>query len=413
MTKCETVVLKNGIRLVMCEDKTKNKTFMEIIVKFGGLTRNFEIDGEKYEVKPGLAHLLEHALVENSIYGNMFDYLSDKYVNFNATTSTNQTSFYMHTVYDAEEHLKELINIVNKTNFDVGSLDKTKAPVLEEIKRGRDRNYEEFRLASINAVLVNNKMVNNLGQEEDILSCTPEHLKFIHDVFYKPVNQTIALCGNFDIEHFKKVIEETYDKIEFSNYNYNLLDKHEDDEITEDFVKIVKPDLDEVVKISFKINISHLSPKERVKLSFYGSYFLDYNFDDSSKAFKKIKNEKLSPYSIGRSVNTTFEDYLIISLSLYGTDVEAFKSIVFDIVKNKSYDEEMFNLMKKQTMIELINRDEHCSRMIGPYLSNVVDYKYYEVDKLSDIEEFTIEDYLSTLNSLDFSKVSVAVQVKE
>lgn len=413
MTKCETCVLKNGIRLVMCEDQTKNRTFMEIIVNYGGANQKFKCNDQEYEIIPGTAHLLEHTLIEASEYGNMFDYLSDKYVSFNASTSSRQTTFYMDTVYDASDRLLELINVVNKTAFNDELLEKTKAPVIEEIRRGADRQYEEFSLASLNSVLSQNVFINNLGTSEDIAKIDSEYLKFIHDVFYRPENQVIALSGNFDSEEVKRLIESAYDKLDNKKYDYKVLDKHEDDEIRESFVKIIKPDLDEIVKLSFKINITSLTPKERVRLSFYISFFLDYNFDDSSEIFKTIKKEQLSPYSVNKNINITYEDYLILSFTLYGNNVDRFKELVLDIVNNKPFDDEMFELMKKENLISLINRNDHCSRMLSPFVSNVVDFKYYDVDKLSDIEEFTKEDYESIMNSLDFSHYTVCVQAKE
>lgn len=413
MTKCETCVLKNGIRLVLCEDKTKNRTFMKIIVNYGGAIKKIKYDGKEYDIIPGAAHLLEHTLIEASEYGNMFDYLSDKYVSFNATTSSKLTSFYMDTVSNAYDRLLELINVVNNASFNDELLDNTKAPVLEEIRMGADRQYEEFAIASINSLLTQNVFINNLGTLEDITKIDSEYLKFIHSVFYRPENQVIALSGNFDSEKVKRIIEDAYDKIEFDDSKYELLDKHEDDEVSKDYVKIIKPDLDEIIKMSFKINIGSLTPKERVKLSFYISFFLDYNFDDSSDLFKTIKKENLSPYSVNRNINTMYDDYIILSFTLYGNNVDRFKELVLDIIDKKPFDEEMFELMKKENLINLINRNDHCSRMLAPFVANVVDFKYYDVDKLSDIEEFTVTDYQNTLNSLDFSHYTICVQTKE
>ena len=108
-----------------------------------------------------------------------------------------------------------------------------------------------------------------------------------------------------------------------------------------------------------------------------------------------------------------YDDYIILSFTLYGNNVDRFKELVLDIVNNKPFDNEMFELMKKENLINLINRNDHCSRMLSPFVSNVVDFKYYDVDKISDIEEFTKEDYENIINSLDFSHYTVCVQTKE
>ena len=123
MIKQETVLLKNKIRLVLSQDKSKNQTYAEIIVNYGSMNNKYQVGNKKYKIKEGLAHLLEHFVVENNVYGNLLEYLSGKYVDCNACTSSRQTSFYINTVFDFETHLEELIRVVNNPVFDENRLE--------------------------------------------------------------------------------------------------------------------------------------------------------------------------------------------------------------------------------------------------------------------------------------------------
>ena len=47
--KTSIKTLKNGLKLILVEDKTKNATTAELIVKYGSVVRNINVDGEDYE----------------------------------------------------------------------------------------------------------------------------------------------------------------------------------------------------------------------------------------------------------------------------------------------------------------------------------------------------------------------------
>ena len=60
--------LKNGLTIVYCQDKTRHSFSLELIIKFGGNNRQFIIDNKEYNLTPGYAHFLEHAIIEHNSY---------------------------------------------------------------------------------------------------------------------------------------------------------------------------------------------------------------------------------------------------------------------------------------------------------------------------------------------------------
>lgn len=73
----------------------------------------------------------------------------------------------------------------------------------------------------------------------------------------------------------------------------------------------------------------------------------------------------------------------------------------------------MFELWKKETLINMIVRDGRVYTSGRAFLDNVLMFDYLDVDKISDIEEFSINDFKNFLNKLDFSNYSIVRQTKK
>lgn len=413
MSKYSTTTLANGVRLVLAENKDKNQTYAEVIVSFGGGVEKYKYNNKKKRITPGLAHLMEHYIVENNINGSMFEYLKEEYVDFNATTSGHKTSFFINTVYDFERHLEELIRTVNIPIFDEEKLEITKKPIIEEIKRTKDRPYSKFNKKMNECSYYYMKNRETTGDEPDVQSIKINDLKEIHDLFYQPKNQTIFIAGNFDSKKIIKLIEKVYANINHPSFDYEVLDKKEIAKVKHKKGHVIDPDVDELINISFKVDLSNLTPKERVKSTFYLSHFLQYNFNDSSNAYITLSKNKDTVYSISTGTSYFVKDLCFIDVGMYGTNLKRFKNIVFDVIKNKYVDKEMFELWKKETLINIIVRDGRVYSSGRAFLDNILTFDYLDIDKISDIEEFSLNDYKEFLNKLDFKNYSIVRQTKK
>ena len=145
MIKTYKRTLKNGLTILMVPDETKNMTQAKLMVNYGAAIRKIRANNKTYQIPFGLAHLLEHNIVENSIYDNAIAYFNQNYVASNAYTTDFRTMFYIDVVCDFEKHLEELITMVNKPLF-TNKLNEIKKPIYEEIKRKQDtHNYNYIK----------------------------------------------------------------------------------------------------------------------------------------------------------------------------------------------------------------------------------------------------------------------------
>ena len=70
-------------------------------------------------------------------------------------------------------------------------------------------------------------------------------------------------------------------------------------------------------------------------------------------------------------------------------------------------DEEIFDIDKRDTILKIVLRSENLVDTIMPFVSNIVEFNYPYPDTVNDIEEFSYDDFVKTIKSLDFSNYSI------
>ncbi len=412
MKKNDTFVLDNGLRIVMCLDTSKKACYAEIVTRFGSRTEGFIRGGKKHIITPGLAHVLEHAVIDNSPFGNAFDHLKNNFVGFNGFTSSTMTTFYINDILDFENNLVKLIKIVNNPQFNEETLIETKKPIIEEIRKSSDNRFKNFIDAEKRCLYHNHNKLETLGTEEDVTSITNEELRECHDLFYTPSNQIISLAGNFDIERIKKLIIDTYNELSRKKYDFEEIVLEEPLSVNKKSEEVIDNENEELITIDFKVSLDKFSNYERVKLSFYMEYFFRYNFRDGSKIYNYMIDNKYSVYSIDVGYRVE-KNIAYISITSFTNYLNEFKTFVLDIMQNIPYDEEEFEIWKKETIISLILRGEHPNKELGPFVDNIITYDYYDIDTIEDVNSCSIGEFKEFLSGFDFDNYTVVSRRKE
>lgn len=176
MSKIEKVKLENGLTIYLYEDKRKKSTFVDLVTKFGGIHHDFVFDGKKYHIPSGVAHFLEHFLLEHTPYGNLMRLFGKRHLYANGMTSISKTEFYFSGVVHIEDALITLIDAIHRVSFTKEEMD------------------------SINVDMVN----------------------MCYKVFYRPSNECMIIAGNFDKEKMIEKIKECYQKLSFEKGKLSL-----------------------------------------------------------------------------------------------------------------------------------------------------------------------------------------------
>ena len=412
MNKLDTIVLENGLTLYLYPEKRRHSTLFQFITKFGGFTKDFIYEGKEYHIPDGVAHILEHYVVECNEEGNFLEILGKNQMDTNAATHFDVTSFYFEAVEDVELGIDTLLKGINSVTFDNDKLIKIKKPIMQEVRGKSDNKFYHSGILSLKNLFNHYRFRNIGGTLEEIESVTPELLEVCYKAFYQPKNQFIVIAGNYDHDKVISQIKEFYQMHPIEEKEVSLIPPKETIDVNKkEDTLIFKTPMD-FVDFSFKIDISKYSPKELLELTYYLGSFYNQYFGTMSPLYQECVDEKIISAGI-HSGDTIMGDYLIMNIGAYTHDSERFKEkVLYTLNHIDHFDRDAFDLDKNSVLIRMILRDESIYRMIMPFIDNVIVFKYPYLDEVKDVEEMNFHDFKKVISSLDFSHYTV-VTIKE
>ena len=407
MNKINKVVLENGLTIYLYNDKRRHSTFFQFVNLCGGITKDFVVDGKEYHMQDGIAHILEHYVVECNDKGNFLEILGERQMNTNASTHLNMTDFYFETVEDVNFGIKTLLNGIYNITFKKDKLEKLKNPIFQEIRGKSDNKFYHLNRQCNDNLFNKTKFRDIGGTLEEVEKTTIDDLRVFYEAFYQPSNQFIVIAGNFNKKEVLEEIFNFYENLKYTKHDVKVIKPKEELKVNikEDILYFKTPL--EYVNITYKMDMSNYSPEKALKLDFYLVTFFNMFFGTTSETYTKLTKDKVITSSIGCG-NTRLNDTLTVSIGAYTYDVEAFKKAIINTIEEmNSFDEEKFELDKNNCIISMILRDENIFKTIIPFVNNIVDFNYPYVDTVEDIEAFDFEEFKDMIKELDFSHYAI------
>lgn len=409
MNNIECVTLNNGLKIYFYIDKRRHSTFFQHITLFGGKTKDFIVNGKEYHMQDGVAHILEHYIVEENEIGNFLKVLGEKQMSTNASTSFDMTNYYFEAVEDVEFGIKTMIKGIYSPIFNNERLEKIKKPILQEIRGRLDNKFYHSNIETFNNTFENIKTRSVGGTLDEVSNTTLEDITTCFEAFYQPSNQIIVVGGNFDKKSVLKLIKEVYNELQFKKMDVSLIKINEKNNVVKTRSTIKFPTGEEYLEVNFKLNLNSFSVKERLKLDFYINYFFNMFFGVTSPIYKKLVSDKVITTGINCG-DFTLNNFLLVSIGAYTSKLNELEKSILDTINNlDSFDEEMFDIYKKDSTLKMVLRSENLFDTIIPFVNNIVLFNYPYPDKVSDIEEFSFEDFKKMIKSLDFSNYTVTI----
>lgn len=409
MNNIETVKLNNGLTIYFYNDKRRHSTFFQHITLFGGKTKDFIVEDKEYHMQDGIAHILEHYVVEENASGNFLKLLGEAQMTTNASTHFDMTRYYFEAVENVEYGIKTMIKGIYSPVFNEERLEKIKKPILQEIRGKMNNKFYHSNQETLNNCF-NKISVRSIGGSlEDVSKTTLEDIITCFETFYQPDNQFIVVGGNFDKDKILKIIEDCYKEIRIIKKKFQLIDVGEKNDVVKNNGIVEFPTGEEYLEITYKINLKNFSVRERLKLDFYLKYFFNMFFGVTSPLYKNLVEDKI--ITTGLSCNDfTINNYLLISIGAYSNNIFELEKRIKNAFKNlECFDEEIFDIDKKNSILKIVLRSENLFDTIMPFVSNIVEFNYPFPDTVKDIEEFTYEDFIRMIKELDFSKYTTTI----
>lgn len=399
--------LSNGLKVYLVKDDRFDSYVVSYFTNYGALDLSFYYQNELKETNPGIAHFLEHKVFETKDETSIFEFFDKSGTISNAFTSYVMTNYWISGNKNYANNLNKILSFVNSPNITEKNVEKEKGIISEELKMYEDTVDWKIDFEISKMVFKNSNFRHDIGgRVEDIMKITKEELELCYDVFYNPVNMSLVICGNIDIEKTREIIKK-----------HKLLNAKKKGELP---IKKEVPEPFEVVEKEKNIEIKNISPRINFVIKLEESEF-DYenqikyamivdSLFGSCSVFREKWENKLFKTLYGVSY---YVDRRIL-LSFYSiTDKpdELVKAIKEEFQKEIS--QKSFNLAKKNYVLKTLNSystnkglNLSIAFMLNQY-GKIIDLKeVIDSISLSDVEELrkSIDLENSSLLKINFPK---------
>ncbi|VLR46500.1 zinc-dependent protease [Streptococcus pneumoniae] len=201
--------LANGLTVALLPKKEFKEVYGSVTVQFGSIdTLVTEVDGDVKQYPGGIAHFLEHKLFEREDSSDLMSAFTSLGADSNAFTSFTKTNYLFSATDYFLENLYLLDELVTSAHF-------TEASILTEqdiIQQEREMYQDDpdsclFFLTLANLYPGTPLATDIVGSEESISQINLTNLQENFTKFYKPVNMSLFLVGNFDVERVQDYFE--------------------------------------------------------------------------------------------------------------------------------------------------------------------------------------------------------------
>lgn len=201
--------LANGLIVALLPKKEFKEVYGSVTVQFGSVdTLVTEVDGYVKQYPAGIAHFLEHKLFERENASDLMSAFTSLGADSNAFTSFTKTNY----LFSATDYLLENVDLLDEL---VTSAHFTEDSILREqdiIQQEREMYQDDPDSCLFFSTLANlypgtPLATDIVGSEESISQINLTNLQENFTRFYKPVNMSLFLVGNFDVDQVQDYFE--------------------------------------------------------------------------------------------------------------------------------------------------------------------------------------------------------------
>ena len=198
--------LSNGLTVSLLPKKQFNGVHGVVTVRFGSVDTCFTLSEKGLQSYPaGIAHFLEHKLFERENAEDIMESFTRLGADSNAFTSFTKTSYLFSTIDHLSENLNLLEELVTVAHFTEESVEREREIIQQEREMYQDDPDSRLFFATLANLYPGTPLATDIvGSEKSINNIQLNDLKNNFTAFYKPVNMSLFLVGNFDVDTVEK-----------------------------------------------------------------------------------------------------------------------------------------------------------------------------------------------------------------
>ena len=201
--------LSNGLTVALLPKKEFKEVYGSVTVQFGSVdTLVTEVDGDVKEYPTGIAHFLEHKLFEREDASDLMSAFTSLGADSNAFTSFTKTNYLFSATDHFLDNLDLLDELVTSAHFTEDSILREQDIIQQEREMYQDDPDSCLFFSTLANLYPGTPLATDIvGSEESISQINLTNLQENFTRFYKPVNMSLFLVGNFDVERVQDYFE--------------------------------------------------------------------------------------------------------------------------------------------------------------------------------------------------------------
>ena len=201
--------LSNGLTVALLPKKEFKEVYGSVTVQFGSVdTLVTEVDGGVKQYPAGIAHFLEHKLFEREDSSDLMSAFTSLGADSNAFTSFTKTSYLFSATDHFLENLDLLDELVTSAHFTEDSIFREQDIIQQEREMYQDDPDSCLFFSTLANLYPGTPLATDIvGSEESISQINLTNLQENFTRFYKPVNMSLFLVGNFDVDQVQDYFE--------------------------------------------------------------------------------------------------------------------------------------------------------------------------------------------------------------
>ena len=201
--------LANGLTVALLPKKEFKEVYGSVTVQFGSVdTLVTGVDRGVKQYPAGIAHFLEHKLFEREYSSDLMSAFTSLGADSNAFTSFTKTSYLFSATDHFLENLDLLDELVTSAHFTEDSILREQDIIQQEREMYQDDPDSCLFFSTLANLYPGTPLATDIvGSEESISQINLTNLQENFTRFYKPVNMSLFLVGNFDVDQVQDYFE--------------------------------------------------------------------------------------------------------------------------------------------------------------------------------------------------------------
>ena len=385
--------LSNGLTVALLPKKEFKEVYGSVTVQFGSIdTLVREVDGTVKQYPEGIAHFLEHKLFEREDSSDIMAAFTLLGADSNAFTSFTKTNYLFSATDYLLENLDLLEELVTKAHFTEDSILREQDIIQQEREMYQDDPDSCLFFSTLANLYPGTPLATDIvGSEESIVQIHTDNLHENFTRFYKPVNMSLFLVGNFDIDNIqdylqRKVLQDMSFE-EFTREKIDLQDVKPTDSMR---MEVSSPKL--AIGIRGKKEVSQ---GDGYRYNILLKILFAMMFGWTSNRFQNLYESGKIDASLSLEVEVTSRFHFVM-LTMDAKEPVAlshqFRKAIRNFIKDPDITEEHLDIIKREMYGEFFSSLNSLEFIATQY--NVLDKGETIFDLPTILQEITLEDVL-------------------